>query len=80
MSSINEVLTEPNDPLLVPAVELARIMQISTRTLWRMRSAGQLPDPVRLGGTVRWRVDEIKNWIAEGCPPQREGNNGRSRR
>lgn len=56
------------EPLLVTALEFARLMCISTRTLWRLRSAGQLPDPVRLGGAVRWRLDDIKKWIADGCP------------
>jgi len=44
------------------------MLQISTRTLWRLNSAGSLPAPVRLGGAVRWRLEEIKIWIARGCP------------
>lgn len=80
MSTIDKPLPEVHGPLLIPAVDLARMMQISTRTLWRMRSAGQVPEPVRLGGTVRWRLDEIKHWVEDGCPPQQGGNNGHSRR
>jgi predicted DNA-binding transcriptional regulator AlpA len=80
MSTIDEPMSDVQGPLLIPALDLARMMQISTRTLWRMRSAGQLPEPVRLGGTVRWRMEEIKNWIDDGCPSQRGGNNGLSRR
>ena len=40
------------DPLLITAAELGQLLQISTRTLWRLRSAGELPQPVRLGGAV----------------------------
>lgn len=54
---------------LITAAELAKLLNVSTRTLWRLRSAGQLPQPVRLGGAVRWRIEEVKNWIAAGCPP-----------
>jgi excisionase family DNA binding protein len=55
------------NPLLITAAELASLLQVSTRTLWRLRSAGKLPEAVRLGGAVRWQLDEIKKWIAGGC-------------
>jgi excisionase family DNA binding protein len=54
-------------PLLITAAEFASLLHVSTRTLWRLRSAGRLPDAVRLGGAVRWRLDDVKNWIAGGC-------------
>jgi excisionase family DNA binding protein len=60
-------------PLLITAKKLAQLLGVSTRTLWRLRSAGQLPEPMRLGGAVRWRVDEVQEWIAGGC----QGTSGR---
>jgi excisionase family DNA binding protein len=54
-------------PLLITAAEFASLLQVSTRTLWRLRSEGRVPEPVRLGGAVRWRLDEVKKWIAGGC-------------
>lgn len=66
--------------LLITAAELSLLLNISTRTLWRLRSASQLPEPVRFGGTVRWRIDEIKKWIAEGCPNPQARENSRLRR
>ncbi len=76
MSVIVEASAEP---LLVTAAEVAHLLNVSTRTLWRQLSAGQVPQPVRFGGTVRWRIDELKKWIAEGCPPPqaRENDDGR---
>jgi predicted DNA-binding transcriptional regulator AlpA len=56
--------------LLIPAERLADMMNVSTRTLWRLLSAKKLLEPVRIGGSVRWRLEEIKQWIADGCPPQ----------
>lgn len=56
------------EPTLVRAIEVASMLQVSIRTLWRLRSAGQLPSPIRLGGAVRWPIDDIKKWIAAGCP------------
>lgn len=65
-----------SEPALITAGELARMLHISTRTLWRMKSAGQLPPPLRLGGAVRWRVEEIRKWIADGCPLRTSPDNG----
>lgn len=69
---------ELSEPLLITAAEVAHLLNVSTRTLWRLLSAGRVPRPVRLGGTVRWRLDEVRNWIAEGCPDaQARENEGR---
>jgi prophage regulatory protein len=56
------------DAALLTAEQLAATLQVSKRTLWRMRSAGQMPRPIRIGGVVRWRRDEVAAWIAAGCP------------
>ena len=53
---------------LISAHELSTILGISKRTVWRLLSGKQLPAPVRIGGSVRWRRDQICNWINEGCP------------
>ena len=53
---------------LISAVQLAVLLGISERTLYRLKSNGHLPKPILLGGSVRWRVDEIQAWIADGCP------------
>jgi excisionase family DNA binding protein len=63
-------------PLLITATELAALLQVSTRTLWRLHSAGQIPEPVRFGGSTRWRFDEVQNWISEGCPAVGGRDNG----
>lgn len=67
MSMIEVQVDESLNPLLITAAEVARMLQISTRTVWRLRSAGELPEPVRFAGTVRWRLAQIKKWIADGC-------------
>ncbi len=56
------------EPIVVRAKELCRLLGISLVSVRRMDSAGLLPKPVRLGGCVGWRVDEIKDWIAAGSP------------
>jgi len=56
------------EPLVVTAKQLAIMLQVSKRTLFRMRSAGRLPSPMRVGGIVRWRLEDVQNWISAGCP------------
>ena len=52
---------------LVDAHYLAEILSVSTRTVWRMRSAGELPSAVCLRGSTRWRLSDIEDWIESGC-------------
>ena len=55
-------------PILVNARELAKMLAIGERTLWRLLASGKLVEPVKIGGATRWRVDEVEAWIAAGCP------------
>ena len=64
-----------HDPLLISADQLAEMLQISTRTLWRLLSAGKLITPVHIGGSTRWRLEQVRKWIDEGCPPPASNNN-----
>ena len=59
-------------PQLLTAKCVAELLQISTRSLWRLLSAGKLLQPVRLGGSVRWRAAEVTRWINAGCPAMKE--------
>lgn len=68
MSKKNEHVDAPTRPLMVGADKAAHMCGIS-RTLWYdLRNAGRLPQPVRLGGRVLWRVEEIQQWMMAGCP------------
>jgi len=63
--SSEAVVTEP---LLISVDQLADLLQVSTRTCWRLLSASALPQPIHVGSSVRWRMAEVKQWISEGCP------------
>lgn len=71
-------LTE--ETALITAGELAQLLRVSKRTLWRLRSRGAVPSPLRLGGNVRWPLDQIRNWIARGCPTPEPRDNDQHRR
>ncbi len=55
-------------PLLIDAEEVARRLDVSSRTVWRLNSAGKLPKPLAVGGSKKWRADEIHRWVEAGCP------------
>ena len=59
---------------LLTAKALAKQLSISTRTLWRYRSAGRLPRPVQIGGVgaIRWLQRDIDKWIGMSCPTQKD--------
>lgn len=54
---------------LLTAEDLAQMLKVSERTLWRLLSAGRIPNAVHIGGSTRWRLAEIQEWIAGGCLP-----------
>ncbi len=56
---------------LLSAQDLAGMMRVSTRTVWRLLSGGKLPQPIRIGGSVRWRRPDVEDWVRAGCPEQR---------
>lgn len=56
-----------NTPRLIPAKTVAKMLDVNVRTIHRHKSAGKLPEPIRFGGSVRWREDDILRWIDGGC-------------
>lgn len=54
--------------LLADARRLAVLLCAGVRTVRTWDAAGKLPKPLRIGGRVVWRVDEIRAWIDAGAP------------
>jgi predicted DNA-binding transcriptional regulator AlpA len=50
----------------------ARYCSAGESTWDRWTAAGLTPAPVRIGGAVYWGRDELRAWIAHGCPPRPE--------
>ena len=59
-------------PLVVDARRLAKFLCAGLRTVRSWDAAGKLPAPIRLGGKVVWRTDEIRDWLAAGAPRRAE--------
>ena len=55
----------PNDCQLIDAKQLAGLLCLSVRRIWRLYAAGELPPAIRIGRTVRWKLSDIRQWIDE---------------
>ena len=60
--------TVPVRERLLDIRQVAAVLDVSVRSVHRLRDGGKIPAPVRIGGSVRWRATEIDEWIERGCP------------
>jgi len=60
-----------SEPLLLSVVQLAQLLGVSVRHVWRLRDAGSMPAPIKLGKLIRWRKVAIERWLAECNTPRR---------
>lgn len=59
-------------PFVADARRLARLLGCGLRTVRTWDAAGKLPAPIRLGGRVVWRLDEIRAWLRAGAPKREQ--------
>lgn len=62
---MNEIMQSSQ---LLTAKTLAKTLSTSIRSIWRYRSSGRLPEIVKIAGAIRWRKQDIDQWISMGCP------------
>lgn len=60
----------PFDLDFVTARDVAELLCVSRRTVWRWTAAGRLPAPVRVGARcTRWRVSDLQRYF-DALPPR----------
>lgn len=59
---------------LLTAADLCALLKLDARTLRVLRHEGRVPEPIKLGRSLRWRRAEIEEWIEE----QGEGEGARA--
>ena len=67
----NSKLAE-SEALMISAREAAVMCGKSLRTWRTWDSAGLIPQPVRIGRSTLWRLDELRDWVGAGCPRREE--------
>src|SRR5262245_29060833 len=74
-NAVTIATTTPADataPALIDVGTVAALLTCSKRHVIRLADAGRMPLPLRLGALVRWRRQEILDWIGHGCPDKRQ--------
>lgn len=68
--TIGDKLLTPKDPLsIIRPSELAKILSISTTTLWRMEQDEQLPEKIQIGTrSVGLLRRDVEDWISKKIP------------
>ena len=61
-------IPEQEAPMLLNAQQVADLLGVSVRHLYKLHNSGRLPAPIRLGRAVRWRREELQAWITAGTP------------
>jgi excisionase family DNA binding protein len=59
-------------PAMLTVHDVARLLNCSARTVYRLCDSGRMPRPVKLGALVRWPREVVEQWIAAGCPTARK--------
>lgn len=72
MENIDDMQRSGNAPLLLNARQAAELCGKSLRTWRSWDSAGFVPRPVRIRRCTLWRADELRRWIAAGCPNRQQ--------
>jgi len=57
--------TGANMPLVLKVHEVARLLNVSERTVWRLTSTGEFPAPIQLGRSRRWSRKAIVDFLDE---------------
>lgn len=55
-------------PRMMHVAAVAQLLGVSARHVYRLADSGQMPRPIKLGGSVRWDRRVIEQWIEEKCP------------
>lgn len=68
------------EPMLAKMPAVVRLTTLSLRTVKRLTAANEIWGIVRVGRSVRYDLDEVRDWIKAGCPRAARGRSkgGRS--
>lgn len=54
--------------VLLSRADLAERFNVSLATIDRLRKDPTFPEPARLGGSVRWREQDVDDWVGTRIP------------
>lgn len=54
---------------LLTVQEVATLLRVSKRTVYRLVLQNKLPEPRKIGRSIRWHKQELLSWLEAYCPP-----------
>jgi len=71
MDSPEKIVYMLEQPLLLDAGEVARLIGISRSNFYGLISSGRIgPEPIHLGKRTLWKRSELEAWVRADCPPR----------
>jgi len=56
------------EPMLIGARDAAKLLAVSVRHFYALDARGQIPEGMQLGRRRLWALQELRQWVAAGCP------------
>lgn len=57
----------PRTDRLLTVHEVASRLRVSSRQVWKLAAGDQMPRPLKLARSARWRESDLARFIAAGC-------------
>jgi len=54
--------------LLLTTADAAALCRTSVRAWRTWNTTGRIPRPICIGRKIFWRPEELRDWVAAGCP------------
>jgi excisionase family DNA binding protein len=49
---------------LLPVNDVAKRLAVSVPTVWRLSKSGDIPKPIHIGRSARWRASDLQKHLA----------------
>ncbi|MFN7020399.1 MAG: helix-turn-helix transcriptional regulator [Phycisphaerales bacterium] len=61
---MDELSSRKTDVAVINVREVAEILGVNVRTIWRLSQRGDIPAPIRLGSRIlRWRLTDLREHL-----------------
>lgn len=64
MNVENEIKEQVSVPEILTVNDVAKLLKLSIRSVWRHVATNAIVKPIRIGGSLRWRASDVANWLA----------------
>ena len=61
---MDELSSRKTDVAVINVREVAELLGVNVRTIWRLSQRGEIPAPIRLGSRIlRWRLADLREHL-----------------